>query len=109
MTKSELINLLAKKQSHLERKDVELAVNCIIEHMSEALMANNKIEIRGFGSFCLHYRPPFTARDPRSGEKLNMPARYSPYFKPAQNLRQRVNLSRATCRIKQLPRKNIPV
>lgn len=102
MTKSELINLLAKKQSHLERKDVQLAVSCIIEHMSKALAANDRVEIRGFGSFCLHYRPAFTARDPRSGEKLNLPARYSPYFKPAQDLRRRVNLSKATYRIKPL-------
>lgn len=101
MTKSKLIDLLAKKWPHLERKDVELAVGCIIEHMSKALMANDRIEIRGFGSFSLHYRPPFTGRDPRSGGELKLPARYSPYFKPGKDLRQRVDLQRTTCRIKQ--------
>ncbi|WP_333874992.1 integration host factor subunit beta [Methylobacter sp.] len=101
MTKSKLIDLLAKKWPHLERKDVELAVGCIIEHMSKALMANDRIEIRGFGSFSLHYHPPFTGRDPRSGGELKLPARYSPYFKPGKDLRQRVDLQRTTCRIKQ--------
>ena len=101
MTKSELIDLLTKKRPHLERKEVELAVGCMIERMSEALMANDRIEIRGFGSFSLHYHPPFIGRDPRSGVKLNLPARYSPYFKPGKELRQRVDLLRATCQIKQ--------
>ncbi len=101
MTKSKLIDLLARKWPHLERKDVELAVGCIIEHMSKALMANNRIEIRGFGSFFLHYHPPFTGRDPRSGVEINLPARYSPYFKPGKDLRQRVDSMKAVYRIKQ--------
>jgi integration host factor subunit beta len=101
MTKAELIDLLIKKQPHLERKEVELAVGCMIEHISEALMANDRIEIRGFGSFSLHYRPPVTGRNPRSGAALNLPARYLPYFKPSKELRQRVDLLRATYRIKQ--------
>ena len=101
MNKSELIDILAKKRSHLERKDVELAVACIIEQMSKALMANDRIEIRGFGSFSLHYHPPFTGRDPRTGAELNLPPRYSPYFKPGRELRQRVDLLRTVYRIKQ--------
>ena len=67
MTKSELIDSLTKKQPHLERKDVELAVSCMIEHMSKALMANDRIEIRGFGSFSLHYHPPLPAETPEQG------------------------------------------
>ncbi|MGR9014612.1 MAG: integration host factor subunit beta [Gammaproteobacteria bacterium] len=101
MTKSELVDVLAKKHPHLERKDVELAVACMIEQMSKALMANDRIEIRGFGSFSLHYRLSYTGRDPRSGKKLNLPARYYPYFKPGKELRQRVDLLKATCQIKQ--------
>jgi integration host factor subunit beta len=101
MTRSELIDLLAKKQPHLARKEVELAVGCMIECMSEALTTNDRIEIRGFGSFSLHYHPPATGRDPRSGKKLNLPARYSPYFKPGKQLRQRVDSLRSTYRIKQ--------
>ena len=101
MIKSELIDALAKKQPHLERKDVELAVGCMIEHMSETLMANDRIEIRGFGSFSLHYRPPYTGRDPRSGAELNVPAKYFTYFKPGKALRQRVDLLKTACQIKQ--------
>lgn len=94
MVKSELIDVLAQKQPHLERKYVELAVGCMIEQMTEALMVNARIEIRGFGSFSLHYRPPATVRNPRSGATLNLPARYSPHFKPGKELRQRVDLSK---------------
>ncbi|MCK9395040.1 MAG: integration host factor subunit beta [Methylobacter sp.] len=101
MTKSKLIDILTKKRPHWERKDVELAVGCMIEHMSETLMANDRIEIRGFGSFSLHYHPPFTGRNPRSGAELNVPARYSPYFKPGKELRQRIDSLRTTYRIKQ--------
>jgi integration host factor subunit beta len=101
MIKSELIEVLAQKRPHLERKDVELAVGCMIKQMTEALMANDRIEIRGFGSFSLHYRPPVTGRDPRSGAALYLPARYSPHFKPSKELRQRVNLLKTTYRIKQ--------
>lgn len=101
MVKSELIEVLAQKRPHLERKDVELAVSCMIKQMTEALMANDRIEIRGFGSFSLHYLPPVTGRDPRSGAALNLPARYLPRFKAGKELRQRVNLLKTTCRIKQ--------
>ncbi|MGZ5055795.1 MAG: HU family DNA-binding protein [Methylobacter sp.] len=56
--------------------------------------------MRGFGSFSLHYHPPITGRDPRTGAELNLPAKYLPYFKPGRELRQRVDLLRTTCRIK---------
>lgn len=101
MTKSELIDILAKKRPHLERKDVELAVGCIIEQMSKALMANDRVEIRGFGSFSLHYHPPFTGRNPRTGDQLHLPPRYSPYFKPGKELRHRVDLLKTVYRIRQ--------
>ncbi len=101
MTKSKLIDLLAKKRPHLERKAVELAVGCILEQMSKALMANDRIEIRGFGSFSLRYHPPFTGRNPRTGAELKFPARYSTYFKPGRELRQRVDLLKSNCVIKQ--------
>ncbi|MDP1772692.1 MAG: integration host factor subunit beta [Methylobacter sp.] len=101
MIKSELIDALAKKRPHLERKEVELAVACMLEQMSKALTANDRIEIRGFGSFSLRHHPPYTGRDPRSGAELNLPARYSPYFKPGKALRQRVDLLRETCQIKR--------
>jgi integration host factor subunit beta len=101
MTKSELIDILTKKRPHLARKEVESAVGCIIEQMTKALMANNRIEIRGFGSFSLHYHPPFTGRNPRTGNQLNLPPRYSPYFKPGKELRHRVDLLKTVYRIRQ--------
>ncbi|PPK73127.1 integration host factor beta subunit [Methylobacter tundripaludum] len=91
MTKSKLIDILTKKRPHLERKQVESAVDCMIEHMSAALMSNDRIEIRGFGSFSLHYHPPVTGRNPRTGAELSLPARYSTHFKPGKELRRRVN------------------
>ena len=91
MTKSELIEALAKKQPHLARKDVELAVTCILEHMSQTLIAHERIEVRGFGSFSVHYRSPHIGRDPRSGEPLQLPATYRPYFKPGKDLAQRID------------------
>jgi len=101
MNKSELIDILATKRSHLDRKDVELAVGCILEHMTKALIENGRVEIRGFGSFSMHYHPPFTGRNPRTGAELNLPARYSPYFKPGKELRQRVDSLKTKYRIKQ--------
>ena len=67
MTKSELIQKLADEQQHLPYKDVELAVRCILDHMGDSLSNGERIEIRGFGSFSLHYRPPRTGRNPKTG------------------------------------------
>ena len=101
MTKSELIEALAKKQPHLTLKDVDLAVDCIIEHMCQALITNNRIELRGFGSFSLHYHPARIGRNPRTGESLNLSAKYSLHFKPGKVLRDRVDESRLACRIRK--------
>jgi integration host factor subunit beta len=101
MTKSELIEALANKQPHLTRKDVRLAVDCMIKHMSQTLTANDRIEIRGFGCFSLHHRPSRLGRNPKTGEPINLPAKYSLYFKPGKELRQRIDLLRATCPIKK--------
>jgi integration host factor subunit beta len=91
MTKSELIELLAAEQSHLAYKDVELAVRCILEQMSNALATGERIEIRGFGSFSLHYRPPRIGRNPKTGDSVALPAKHVPHFKPGKELRDRVN------------------
>jgi integration host factor subunit beta len=91
MTKSELIELLAAEQSHLAYKDVELAVRCILEQMSNALSSGERIEIRGFGSFSLHYRPPRIGRNPKTGESVALAAKHVPHFKPGKELRDRVN------------------
>ena len=91
MTKSELIEALAKKQPHLALKDVELAVKCIIEKMNQALSSGERIEIRGFGSFSLHKRPPRIGRNPKTGESVALSEKYVPHFKPGKELRDRVD------------------
>lgn len=91
MTKSELIESLAKRQTQLAYKDVELAVKTILEHMANALSNGERIEIRGFGSFSLHYRPPRVGRNPKSGDPVSLPAKYVPHFKPGKQLRDRID------------------
>jgi integration host factor subunit beta len=92
MTKSELIEALATKQNQLTQKDIDAAVKTLLEHMSQALAAGERIEIRGFGSFSLHHRPARTGRNPKTGETVNLPAKHVPHFKPGKELRDRVNL-----------------
>jgi integration host factor subunit beta len=91
MTKSELIERLAQQQQHLSQTDVDLGVRAIIEQMSAALAAGDRIEIRGFGSFCLHYRPPRIGRNPKTGDSVALPGKHVPHFKPGKELRERVN------------------
>ncbi len=93
MTKSELIERIAAVQSQLSAKDVELAVKMMLDHMAEALAEGERIEIRGFGSFSLHYRAPRLGRNPKTGEKVELAGKYVPHFKPGKELRERVNLS----------------
>ncbi|MEE4191828.1 MAG: integration host factor subunit beta [Halieaceae bacterium] len=92
MTKSELIELIASRQTQLSAKDVELAVKTIIEHMSQTLSAGERIEIRGFGSFSLHYREPRKGRNPKTGDAVQLTGKYVPHFKPGKELRERVNM-----------------
>ncbi len=91
MTKSELIEVLAAEQGHLAYKDVELAVRCVLEQMSGALASGERIEIRGFGSFSLHYRPPRMGRNPKTGDAVALSGKHVPHFKPGKELRDRVN------------------
>jgi len=94
MTKSELIEIISRKQKHLPAKDVELAVKHLLEIMSDALAEGDRIEIRGFGSFSLHYRPPRLGRNPKTGEAVALSGKYVPHFKPGEDLRERVNSGR---------------
>jgi integration host factor subunit beta len=91
MPQSELIEVIAKEQSHLAYRDVELAIKCMIEQMSQALASGDRIEIRGFGSFSLHYRPPRMGRNPKTGEAVALAGKHVPHFKPGKELRERVN------------------
>ncbi|MGB0938754.1 MAG: integration host factor subunit beta [Colwellia sp.] len=95
MTKSELIEKLAGKLSHLSAKDVEDSIKEILELMAGSLSKGDRIEIRGFGSFSLHYRAPRTGRNPKTGESVELQGKYVPHFKPGKELRERVNLSAA--------------
>lgn len=91
MTKSELILRLAERFPQLVVKDADYAVNVMLEAMSEALVKGDRIEIRGFGSFALNYRPPRIGRNPKSGEKVDVPAKWVPHFKAGKELRERVD------------------
>jgi integration host factor subunit beta len=93
MTKSELIEQLAAKQVHLAYKDIEIAVKTILECMAQALTEGKRIEIRGFGSFSLHYRPPRIGRNPKTGGAVRLEGKYVPFFKPGKELRDRINAS----------------
>ncbi len=100
MIKSELIANLAAKLTHLPEKQVSDSINQILELMSEALIKGKRIEIRGFGSFSLHYRPPRNAHNPKTGAKVVTEAKYSPHFKPGKELRERVDAARESKPIK---------
>ena len=90
LTRSDLAKILSKKQEHLAPKDVELAVRSLIDIMSRSLSSGERIEIRGFGSFNLHYHPPRIGRNPKTGEPVTLLGKYVPYFKPGKELRKRV-------------------
>jgi integration host factor subunit beta len=91
MTKSELIEALSLKQAHLMQKDVELAVKLVLDHISQALARQERVEIRGFGSFSLNARAPRVGRNPKTGEAVEIPAKRVPHFKPGKEMRERVN------------------
>lgn len=94
LIKSQLIAEISKQLSHLPEKDIALSINSIIEQMSGTLSKGGRIEIRGFGSFCLHYRPPRKAHNPKTGEKLVTQPKYAVHFKPGKELREQVNASK---------------
>jgi integration host factor subunit beta len=91
MTKSELINQLAERFPQLGMKDADFAVKVMLDALAAALIRGDRIEIRGFGSFTLNYRPPRIGRNPKTGEKVHVPEKYVPYFKAGKELRERVD------------------
>ena len=93
MTKSELIAKLAGRFPQLVVKDAELSVKAILDAMADKLATGKRIEIRGFGSFSLNYRPPRLGRNPKTGAKVQVPEKYVPHFKAGKELRERVDLS----------------
>ena len=99
MVKSELVRALNEKLPELQIRDVEVALNCMLRQMEDALAQGQRIEIRGFGSFDLHRRPPRIARNPKSGEGINLPAKVVVHFKPGKEMRGRVDAARDQCGI----------
>lgn len=95
MTKSELIEQIAMRQPELSIKEVEAAVRIVLEDITDALADGGRVEIRGFGSFSLHYREPRTGRNPKTGDPVELNGKYVPHFKPGKELREQVNASRA--------------
>lgn len=91
MTKSELIASLAGKFPQLTAKDAEVAVNVLLDAIATALAKGDRVEIRGFGSFSLNYRPPRVGRNPKSGERVEVVAKYVPHFKAGKEMRERVD------------------
>jgi len=91
VTKSELIERIVDRQGQLSVRDVELAIKTMLDHMAQALAEGERIEIRGFGSFSLHYRSPRVGRNPKTGESVELEGKYVPHFKPGKELRESVN------------------
>ncbi len=91
MTKSELIELLAAEQPQLAYRDVELAVRELLDRMADGLASGERIEVRGFGSLSLHYRPSRIGRNPKTGDAVTVPDKHVPHFKPGRQLRERVD------------------
>ena len=94
LIKSQLIAEISKHFSHLPEKDIALSMNNILEYMSTTLCSGGRIEIRGFGSFNLHFRPPRRAHNPKTGEKLVTEPKYAIHFKPGKELREHVDNSK---------------
>ncbi|WP_252179758.1 integration host factor subunit beta [Endozoicomonas sp. 4G] len=94
MTRSELIERLTDQQDQLTVKDVELAIKSILEQMSQSLANGTRVEIRGFGSFSLHYRAPRMGRNPKTGDSVVLNGKHVPHFKPGKDMRDRVNVNK---------------
>ena len=93
MTKAELIEKLMSSYDEVQTRDIEVAVKELLEFMAQTLQRGERIEIRGFGSFSLHYRAPRTGRNPKTGELVELTGKYVPHFKPGKELRDRVDFS----------------
>lgn len=91
MIKSELIEKLSVTNPHLMHRDVEKIVNVIFEEITSALARGDRVELRGFGAFSIKHRPARVGRNPRTGDQVEVPEKYVPYFKTGKELRIRLN------------------
>lgn len=93
MKKSELVNRLTEKFPHIAKPDIEKIVNTIINRITEALMQNERIEIRGFGTLFVKLRMGREARNPKTGMRLTINSKHVPFFKAGKELKELVNKS----------------
>ena len=91
INKSDLIQDVSARCDYISETEVDDAVREIIELLSEKLIENNRIEVRGFGTFCLHHREARQGRNPITGEMVMVPQKSIPHFKPGKALREGVN------------------
>ena len=91
MTRSELIKKLAIEKN-ISNTVAEKIISEILKNMTDTLISGKRIEIRGFGSFSLNYRPPRLGRNPKTGSKVQVPEKHVPHFKAGKELRERVDL-----------------
>ena len=91
MTRSSLVARLSERFPHLMARDTELAVRLILDAIGDALAESSRVEVRGFGSFALSFRPPRVGRNPKSGDQVVVPAKHVPHFKAGKELRERVD------------------
>ncbi len=91
MTRSELVDRLHSRVPTLTHEDAKSVVDVILEAITSSLVADSRVEIRGFGSFTLSYRHPRVGRNPKSGEAVQVPGKYVPYFKAGKEMREGVN------------------
>lgn len=103
MTRNELVATLAQRFPALTRADVTEYVNLLLAAMAEAIAAGRRIEIRGFGNFCLHFRPPRYSRNPKTGAKLKIPGKWTPHFRSGKTLREAVGPGSTTALQEALP------
>ena len=97
MTRSELIITLANRFPQLVMKDIDISVKEILDKIGRSLVDGQRVEIRGFGTFSLNYRPPRMGRNPKTGAQVAVPAKYTPHFKAGKELRERVDVSARPC------------
>lgn len=98
MTKSELMHKLGQQFPDLSSREIEKAVDVVFGEISTALAKGNRVELRGFGAFSVRHRERRVGRNPRTGEKVDVEAKYVPFFKAGKGLRDRLNPNGTTRR-----------
>ena len=95
MIKSELVQRISSQNPHLYQRDVENIVNAVLDEITDALAAGNRVELRGFGAFSVKNRPSRSGRNPRTGDTVFVEEKWVPFFKTGKELRERLNPGQA--------------